>query len=255
MIVMNLGGTSGGNPERIKNVFSIVKNSLDRKPIVVVSAVGGVTDLLIQAGKDAIKGNLNISKIEEKHHKIISELNLPADIIEKEMTELKNLLMGISMLKEISPKTSDYLVSFGERMSCQLVAKYLSMNGVESRHHFAYDIGFITDDIHQDAELLDSVYSDVENNLKDLNHVPVVTGFIAKTKSGSITTLGRGGSDYTAAVIGASVGAEEVQVWTDVDGMMTTDPSTGHGEGLSTCSSRFSSLGGSMAASTNMPQA
>lgn len=224
MIVMKFGGTSIGTPERIINVYNIVKNNIGNKPVVVVSAVGGVTDLLIAAGENALKGKVDISEIEKKHNKIIDEFGFPKAIVQKETEELKNLLRGISMIKEISPKTSDYLTSFGERISCQLVSRYLNDKGIKSTHHFAYDLGMITDDNHEDAHPVDNVYDNIKSSMSGYKDVPVITGFIGKNKAGDITTLGRGGSDFTAAIIGAAIGADEIQIWTDVDGIMTTDP-------------------------------
>ena len=202
---MKFGGTSVGSPERIHQAYTIVSQFADRQPIVVVSAVGGVTDLLISAGKNALeKGVVDISPIIEKHRRIISAFELPEDFVEKEHEELKNLLIGIKMIREISPKTSDYLVSFGERISCQLVAAYFRKQGIKARHHFAFDLGMVTDQHFQQAQPLPEAYHLLKENLASLDHLPIVTGFVGKNEQGDITTLGRGGSDYTAAILGAS---------------------------------------------------
>ncbi|MEM6804250.1 MAG: aspartate kinase [Bacteroidota bacterium] len=221
---MKFGGTSVGSPERIEQVYQIVAPLLDRKPVVVVSAVGGVTDLLIEAGNKALQGELDISKIEAKHQAVIEGLSLDKDIIAEMHEELKSLLMGIMMIREISPRTSDYLVSFGERASCQLVAAHFRNKGVKAQHHFAYDLGMLTDDNFQAAMPLPKAFELIGKNLGELDHLPIVTGFIGHSPAGEITTLGRGGSDYTAAILGAAAGAEEIQIWTDVDGILSTDP-------------------------------
>jgi aspartate kinase len=137
---------------------------------------------------------------------------------------MHELLTGIRMIKEISPRTSDYLVSFGERISCQIVAAHFNQRGMAAQYHFAYDIGMLTDNVFQNAQPLPEAYDLIRQHLSDTSYVPVVTGFVGKNKKGEITTLGRGGSDYTAAILGGGIGAEEIQIWTDVDGILTTDP-------------------------------
>ena len=151
------------------------------------------------------------------------------DTIKALLDELKQLLTGISMLKEISKRSRDYLVSFGERMSVRMMAAYLQKEGISSQFYDAWDIGFESDSNYMSAELLDSVWDKIPNYLNGYkngveNAIPIVTGFIAKDSKGNITTLGRGGSDLTATMIGAAMQAEEVQTWKDVDGIMTTDP-------------------------------
>lgn len=224
MIVMKFGGTSVGSPERIEQVFQIVSPFLSRKPVVVVSAVGGVTDLLLEAGKNALEGSVDIGPIKQKHQSVIEGLGLESDIIDDMHRELESLLKGVMMIREISPRTSDYLVSFGERVSCQLVAAHFRNKGVKSQHHFAFDLGMYTDDNFQNALPLPSAFETLQERISQLDHLPIVTGFIGHNPAGEITTLGRGGSDYTAAIIGAAIGAEEIQIWTDVDGILSTDP-------------------------------
>lgn len=224
MIVMKFGGTSVGSPERIEGVYQIVQQVRDQDPVVVVSAVGGVTDLLIAAGQKALEGEVDISAIEQKNNTVVAGLGLDADIIQDLHTELEDLLTGIRMIREISPRTSDYLVSFGERISCQLVAAHFNQKGMDAQHHFAYDIGMLTDDNFQTAQPLPEAYTQIGKNLADFSYVPVITGFVGKNQKGEITTLGRGGSDYTAAIIGGAIGAAEIQIWTDVNGILTTDP-------------------------------
>lgn len=224
MIVMKFGGTSVGSASRIEEVFQIVQPVRDQNPVVVVSAVGGVTDLLIEAGNKALKGQVDISPIVQRHKSVIDSLGLSDKTIRALHEEMHELLTGIRMIKEISPRTSDYLVSFGERISCQIVAAHFNQRGMAAKHHFAYDIGMLTDNNFQNALPLPEAYDLIRQHLSDTSYVPVVTGFVGKNKKGEITTLGRGGSDYTAAILGAGIGAEEIQIWTDVDGILTTDP-------------------------------
>ncbi len=222
---MKFGGSSVGSAERIKATSNIIISQKEKKPIVVLSAVCGITDKLIAASKKAFEeGITDIKEIADKHSKIIKELNLNESLIKKELEELKDVLEVISKIKEDSKKILDIVCSFGERMSVKIVAAYLNSIGIKSESYNAYDIGFVTNSEFTNAELLPSSYGLIKESLSGIEPIAIITGFIAKNKKGQITTLGRGGSDYTAAIIGATVGAEEIQIWTDVDGIMTTDP-------------------------------
>lgn len=224
-IIMKFGGSSVGSPESINNVFDIVSSRLERNPVVVVSAVGGVTDMLIESAREAEKGNADSSAIRQKHNLIISELELDESLLSGELEELDNSLKRISE-EGLNKRMLDLVQSFGERMSSMIVAAYLSKKGINAMALFAYDIGFRTNSDFTEAELDSCTYDNLKNSqqLAERGTVSVVTGFIAKDRRRDITTLGRGGSDFTAAVLGAALDAEEVQIWTDVDGTMTADP-------------------------------
>eukprot|EP00897_Mesotaenium_endlicherianum_P000639 jgi/Mesen1/10576/ME000085S09908 len=145
------------------------------------------------------------------------------------LEELTQLLTGIALMKELTVRTHDYLVSFGERMSTRLFAAYLSKLGAKARQYDAFDMGFVTTDEFTNADILDSTYPDVASRLSEDYRadpaIAVVTGFIGKgQKTGAITTLGRGGSDLTATAIGKALSLREIQVWKDVDGVLTCDP-------------------------------
>jgi len=225
MIVLKFGGTSVGSAERIRNLFEIVKGRIDDKPIVVVSAFNGVTDHLINLAYNALKGSFEMDWLRERHYKEMEKLGIEKELIDEELNELETALKGIMYLKEVNPKVLDYIMSFGERISAKIVARYFNDQGINARALNAYDIGLLTDSNFGNAEVLNESYDllyDYFNTNKDF--LAIVTGFIAKDLKGNITTLGRGGSDYTATIIGAAVNAKEVQIWTDVDGVMTADP-------------------------------
>lgn len=229
MIVMKFGGSSVANAERIKHVASIIKAYREKRPVVVLSAMGDTTDHLLAAADLAVTGTVDVAGVAKLHEETARELGINIDAIEALLSELKQLLTGISMLKEISRRSRDYLVSFGERMSVRMMAAYLKIQGVDAKFYDAWDIGFVSDSNYMAAELLDEVWENIPRHLgsysKGLdNAIPIVTGFIAKDKRGIITTLGRGGSDLTATMIGAAMNAEEVQTWKDVDGILTSDP-------------------------------
>lgn len=229
MIVMKFGGSSVANAERIKHVASIIKAYREKRPVVVLSAMGDTTDHLLAAADLAVTGTVDVAGVAKLHEETARGLGINIDAIEALLAELKQLLTGISMLKEISRRSRDYLVSFGERMSVRMMAAYLKSQGVDAKFYDAWDIGFVSDSNYMAAELLDEVWENIPRHLgsysKGLdNAIPIVTGFIAKDKRGIITTLGRGGSDLTATMIGAAMNAEEVQTWKDVDGILTSDP-------------------------------
>lgn len=229
MIVMKFGGSSVANAERIKHVASIIKAYREKRPVVVLSAMGDTTDHLLAAADLAVTGTVDVAGVAKLHEETARELGINIDAIEALLAELKQLLTGISMLKEISRRSRDYLVSFGERMSVRMMAAYLKSQGVDAKFYDAWDIGFVSDSNYMAAELLDEVWENIPRHLGSYsrgldNAIPIVTGFIAKDKRGIITTLGRGGSDLTATMIGAAMNAEEVQTWKDVDGILTSDP-------------------------------
>lgn len=229
MIVMKFGGSSVANAERIKHVASIIRAYREKRPVVVLSAMGDTTDHLLDAADRAVEGVVDVSGVAELHEQTALALGVQFDSIRALLDELEQLLTGISMLKEVSKRSRDYLVSFGERMSVRMMAAYLESEGIPSQFYDAWDVGFKSDSNYMAAELLDEVWETIPACLNDYkngtdNLIPIVTGFIAKDAKGNITTLGRGGSDLTATMIGAAMHAEEVQTWKDVDGIMTTDP-------------------------------
>ena len=229
MIVMKFGGSSVANAERIRHVASIIEAYQKDRPLVVLSAMGDTTDHLLEAAELAVKGTVDIKKIEKLHYDTSRELGIEVPTINDLLSELNTLLTGICMLKELTKRTRDYLVSFGERMSVRMMSSYLEQKGIPAKFYDAWDVGFVSDSNYMSAELLDEVWTNIPARLKSYSdgsqkEIPIITGFIAKDKKGIITTLGRGGSDLTATMLGAALGVKEIQTWKDVDGILTTDP-------------------------------
>ena len=229
MIVMKFGGSSVANAERIRRVAEIIRAYENERPVVVLSAMGDTTDFLLEAADCALGGKIEISEIENLHRKTTQELGIDFACVENLLAELKQLLTGIFMIRELTKRTRDYLVSFGERMSVRIMAAYLKTLGIGAAFFDAWDIGIMSDSNFTKAELLDEVWQAIPQALKSYSEgscgeIPSVTGFIATDKKGEITTLGRGGSDLSATIIGAALGVKEIQTWKDVDGIMTTDP-------------------------------
>lgn len=215
--------------ERIRRVAEIVRAYQNERPVVVLSAMGDTTDFLLEAADCALDGKIEIDRIEKLHLDTARELGVDSACVESLLSELKQLLTGISMIRELTKRTRDYLVSFGERMSVRLMASHLKTLGIGAAFFDAWDIGIVSDSNFTKAELLDEVWQTIPDALKSYcegscEEIPIVTGFIAKDKKGEITTLGRGGSDLSATIIGAALGVKEIQTWKDVDGIMTADP-------------------------------
>ncbi|XP_057437593.1 aspartokinase 2, chloroplastic-like [Lotus japonicus] len=234
--VMKFGGSSVASAERMREVANLVLSFPEERPIVVLSAMGKTTNLLLLAGEKAVSCGVTnadrideLSIIEDLHLKTAEELGVDRILISKHLEELEQLLKGIAMMKELTPRTQDYLVSFGECMSTRIFAAYLNKLGVKARQYDAFEIGFITTDDFTNADILEATYPAVAKRLHSDwvsdPAIPIITGFLGKArKSCAVTTLGRGGSDLTATTIGKALGLPEIQVWKDVDGVLTCDP-------------------------------
>ncbi len=232
MITMKFGGTSVGTPENIRQVCQLIKAEVARNPVVIVSAHNSpsvrMTDTLIAAAKAAKDGKPDSSKVAEAQRWICGELGVDtaATGIDRLLDRFDKLLSGIAMIGELTPRTMDVVMSFGERMSARVVNDVLCREfGVDSQYRSSITLGLKTDHHFGSAHPDSRCYPAVAKQIADIGSaVLVTTGFIASTDDGQITTLGRGGSDYSATIFGAIVGADEVQIWTDVSGVMTADP-------------------------------
>ncbi|CAN6485584.1 unnamed protein product [Victoria cruziana] len=234
--VMKFGGSSVAAAARMREVADLILSLPEECPVIVLSAMGKTTNKLLEAGEMAVSCGINnvatieqLQFVKELHLKTLDELGLPRSLISELLEEFEQLLTGIALMKELTPRTRDYVVSFGERMSTRIFAGYLNKIGFKARQYDAFDIGFITTDEFTNADLLEATYPAVAKRLHgdwiSDPAIPVVTGFLGKGwKSGAITTLGRGGSDLTATAIGKALGLREIQVWKDVDGVLTCDP-------------------------------
>ncbi|MEM1574741.1 MAG: aspartate kinase [Nitrososphaerota archaeon] len=240
-IVMKFGGSILKDKESILNVAkTIYEYSKENELVIVVSALKGVTDFLIKISEEAINGNEKIIKerindLRKKHLEIIKETikneNIKREIeviIEELINELEKILIGVTYLREITPRIKDHILSFGEKLSTPIIYGILKDIGLKVKYHSGGEAGIITDSNFGEAKPLMNVtkYQVREKLLPllDKGIIPIISGFIAFNQEGIITTLGRGGSDYTATIIGSAIKADEVWIWTDVDGLMTADP-------------------------------
>src|SRR5690349_400421 len=237
-VVMKFGGTSVGDSNAIARVAEIVRGRLPQRPIVVVSAMAKVTDQLLQMARAAGDGDrqralMLARECRERHYNTAGELLGTALFTQfhsdlgSEFEELEELLRGITAVGELTPRTTDHVAAFGEVLSSKLVTAALSAHDLPAAHVDSRDC-IVTDETFMRAAPL---FDETNIKLKELvaplverGQVPVMGGFIGATRTGVTTTIGRGGSDFSAAIVGAGLGADKIEIWTDVDGMMTTDP-------------------------------
>lgn len=236
MKILKFGGSSIRDAERIKNVIDIVKNESKENNIVgvVFSAFQGITDDLLNVSRMAADRNelyLNeLSKIKERHIKTTAELLSAKTLIKTEayvislLDELGEILKGVYLIKELSPKTLDLVLSFGELLSDNIISFAFLDNKIENELLDTRDI-IITDRNFGSARVLfDKSDKNIKDYFKDHKKLQVITGFIASTLQKETVTLGRGGSDYTVSIIGAALGVDSIEIWSDVNGVLTADP-------------------------------
>jgi aspartokinase/homoserine dehydrogenase 1 len=235
MRVLKFGGTSLADPARLRGVAQIIADTAAKvTPAVVVSALGGVTDGLVAAAEAAAQGDDShaemVDKIAGRHRDCAAELlgakrsRTIVDGFEAIFRELRDLLHGASLVRECTPRTMDAVLSCGERLSAPLVAATLGTLGVDAEACDARGL-IVTDDRFGNARVdLSETDDRIRAHFAGRWPVQVVTGFISSNRRGETTTLGRGGSDYTAALLGAALDSDCVEIWTDVDGVMSADP-------------------------------
>lgn len=237
MIVMKFGGTSLESAAAIERATSIVRSQLHRKPVVVVSAMGKTTNRLLEIGVAAVNGSREraLAQVEELCDFHLREAR-PAvaqtdrkeleGVVDEHFQELAEMVRGLAVLGELTPRSMDAIASYGERLSSRIVALALRKCEIASAHLDARLL-VVTDKHHtKAAPLLCETYARLAATIPPLtaDKVVVLGGFIGATEDGATTTLGRGGSDFTASIVGAGLAAEEIQIWTDVDGVLTCDP-------------------------------
>ena len=239
MKVLKFGGTSVGSWVALRHVLDIVTIDVESgsMPVVVCSALSGITNKLVEVANLAKQHNIKyrdlVKDIECSHMNIIDALidikyqGVIAGKIKLLINQLEDVLQGVYLLNELSLKTEALVLSFGEQMSCQIITKYFKQNQINARYIDARQL-IITDNNYVNAlvnfEKTNNNLKSFANSLSSERYIPVITGFISSTETNDTTILGRGGSDYTASIIGAGINADVIEIWTDVDGIMTTDP-------------------------------
>ncbi|RLI23940.1 MAG: aspartate kinase, partial [Candidatus Hecatellales archaeon] len=239
-LVMKFGGSSLASEAGFRQACTIVKREREKGNLVavVVSALGDTTDRLLEACERAAAGDRRfigsfLQELERKHLEVSGwiggEFGKEAgETVSSMIGELGEALHGVASLAELTPRTRDYILSFGERLSAPLFRAALKAEGLEAEWYTGKDAGITTDSNFGNARpLIELTLHQVEARLGKpftMGSIPVVTGFIGADQRGRTTTLGRGGSDLTASLLGAALKADEVWLWTDVDGIMTADP-------------------------------
>jgi len=238
MIVMKFDAGSIGSDDRLRDVARLVRENLARKPVVVTSALPKVTDMLLQGARDAAarhgEHEDRVEEIRQEHEKVVKAV-LPdgpgrrrvVGHLEAVLAELRTFYTAVYSLEELTPRTLDAVAAIGERLSCELVVAALAQEGLRAQAVDARTV-LVTDETFCAAQpLMDETAKRVRIHLKpmlDTGVVPVLGGFMGSTLQGVTTTLGRGGADGTAAILGAALGAEEIEIWTETAGMTTVDP-------------------------------
>jgi aspartokinase/homoserine dehydrogenase 1 len=236
MKVLKFGGTSVGSVQSIQTLLSILKNEVAKgeNPIVVLSAMGGITNLLVDMAEKAASGSAyseQLFELEKRHFDVIKALigvqkqNPVFTRLKLFFNELEDLLQGVHSLQELTPRTKDLILSYGERCSSIMISKIAEQHFSNALFADASEL-IKTDNNYGRAQVKTEATEMLIRNFykENSDRLLFVTGFIASNDKGRITTLGRGGSDYTAAIIASALNAQEIQIWTDVNGMMTADP-------------------------------
>ena len=241
LVVMKFGGTSVEDPAAITRTAAIVAGrvAMGKQTVVVVSAMAKVTDMLLRAAAAAASGDRTgalaiSSRLRCRHRDTAAALvKSPAEsvalcnLIEQKFDSLDEILRGLAAILELTPRISDLITSYGERLSSRMIAAAFNERGINAVHVDARDV-IITDSQFQKAVPQDALIEKrAAEHLRPLTNngkVPVMGGFIASNEDGITTTLGRGGSDFTAALVGGALTADAIEIWTDVDGIMTSDP-------------------------------
>ena len=238
-LLMKFGGTSVANERCISRVVNILEHyhSSGNEVAVVVSAMSGITDQLHAIADEVVEAHdrppidMFIHSMSTRHEKVLNEV-APGEteavmvVINDCLCNLKNILTAVYNLRELTPRSFDYIISFGERLSAIILSAALREAGVNSSALNGCEAGIITNGRHGCAEVLPESENHIKSRVVPLlvDSVPVIMGYMGCTRDGIVTTLGRSGSDYSGAIIGAAIDADEIWIWTDVDGVMTADP-------------------------------
>ena len=239
MIVVKFGGTSVGDVDAICRAADVVASRVHRAPVVVVSAASGTTTELLGIAEQAARGQLigalrSVEHIRERHvamcDALLGNVATGADTtaeIAAMCDEVASLAEALTTLGHITPRSLDAVASFGEQMSALLVTEVFRARGIPAQHLDAREVIVTSDHFNEAEPSLDAISDRARDRVAPMVRsgvVPVLGGYIGATATGVTTTLGRGGSDYTASLLGAALGADDIEIWTDVDGMLTADP-------------------------------
>jgi aspartate kinase len=222
--VMKFGGAALADGPGVERVCALVREHGGPRPVLVVSAHQGVTEMLDTVARSAAEGILEGDRVRIRHRTLLRQLGLDSELLDRHFSEFFGLLDGVKQRGRLALEERDMALSFGERMSARIVAHALRARGVLATPVDAFDLGLTSDSSFGNALPLSDSLGEVRAALEQVTGIPVVTGFLAKDRHGNLTTLGRNGSDLTAALVAEAVGAAELQLWKTVGGLMTADP-------------------------------
>jgi aspartate kinase len=237
--LMKFGGTSVADSESVARVVDIIEehHRIGHELAVVVSAQRGVTDQLIATANEISNSRSSatidplIQSLRQRHEKVLAEVARDqakevGKLIEERLCDLENILHAVHNLRELTPRSLDYITTYGERLNSLVICAAFQQRGIPSMVMDGCEAGILTTPQHGEAMALPESEGRIRSRVEPLltESVPVIMGFMGCTERGIITTLGRSGSDYSAAIIGAGIDADEIWIWTDVDGIMTSDP-------------------------------
>jgi aspartate kinase len=238
MIVCKFGGTSVQDAEAMTRLAQIISARRKQQPIVVASAMGKTTNQLLEVAQTAAKGKRQdaldlLTKVKDKHLKEAQKMGIAvaedwvAEIINAYFKEMRDIVKGLAALGELTPRITDAIASYGERLSTAVLTQVLENNGMPAQLMDARECIITDDNFTRAGVLFDQTDAAIVEKFRPVlkaGKIPVCQGFIGRTGTGITTTIGRGGSDYSAAIVGAALDVDDIQIWTDVDGIMTTDP-------------------------------
>jgi aspartate kinase len=238
MIVCKFGGTSVQDAEAMTRLAQIIKARHKKQPVIVASAMGKTTNQLLEVAQTAAKGKRQealdlLTKIKEKHLKEAQKMEIAvsedavSEMLHAYFKEMRDLVKGLAALGELTPRITDAMASYGERLSTLILTQVLENQGIPAQLMDARECVITDDNYTRAAPIFDLTDEAIVKHLRPVikaGKVPVFQGFIGRTREGVTTTIGRGGSDYSASIVGAALDADDIQIWTDVDGIMTTDP-------------------------------
>ncbi|MDI9611866.1 MAG: lysine-sensitive aspartokinase 3 [Acidobacteriota bacterium] len=238
MIVCKFGGSSVQDADALMRLAGIIRSQREQKPIVVSSAMGKTTNNLLEVARTAAQGKKKealdlLAKIKDRHLGEARKLGIAvaedqvSETINTYFKEMRDLVRGLAALGELTPRITDAMASYGERLSTLIIARLLENEGLPAELMDARECIITDDRFTRAAPLFDLTEAAIVEQFRPVlrsGKIPVFQGFIGRTRDGITTTIGRGGSDFTAAIVGAALDAEDIQIWTDVDGIMTTDP-------------------------------
>ena len=224
MRVLKFGGTSVGIPANAEQALRLVRERAGEDLVVVVSALSGVTNQLVEFARGGAPREAIVAQLSMRHVEHARALGVPESVVTPLLDALRDEIAGAAADAPFSAADRDRVAAYGERLAAELFAAALTARGTPARAVLAGEAGLVTNDAFGQATPLPEAAATIARALGDRRPLPVVTGFLGRTLDGRTTTLGRGGSDYSAAILGAALGAEEIQIWTDTSGMLSADP-------------------------------